>query len=220
MERKVILFDLDGTLTDSGEGIINCAVFALEHLGLSVPSQEELRSIVGPPLFDTFRRFGVPEARLDEAVAVFRSRYNPIGIFENHPYPGIRELLEALKRDGHKLCVATSKPEEMANRVLNHFDLASYFDIVCGADMAETRSSKDAVIAYLLEQNGRADNMVMVGDTKFDVLGAAAHGIPTIGVAWGYGEVDEMKAAGAAAIAGTPAELLEILGKQEASEWN
>ena len=216
MERKVILFDLDGTLTDSGEGIINCAVFALEHLGLSVPSQEELRSIVGPPLFDTFRRFGVPEARLDEAVAVFRSRYNPIGIFENHPYPGIRELLEALKRDGHKLCVATSKPEEMANRVLNHFDLASYFDIVCGADMAETRSSKDAVIAYLLEQNGRADNMVMVGDTKFDVLGAAAHGIPTIGVAWGYGEVDEMKAAGAAAIACTPAELLEILGKQEA----
>ena len=86
--------------------------------------------------------------------------------------------------------------------------------------MAETRSSKDAVIAYLLEQNGRADNMVMVGDTKFDVLGAAAHGIPTIGVAWGYGEVDEMKAAGAAAIAGTPAELLEILGKQEASKWN
>lgn len=220
MERKVILFDLDGTLTDSGEGIINCAVFALEHFGLSVPSREALRSIVGPPLFDTFRRFGVPEARLDEAVAVFRSRYNPIGIFENHPYPGIRELLEALKRDGHKLCVATSKPEEMANRVLNHFDLASYFDIVCGADMAETRSSKDAVIAYLLEQNGRADNMVMVGDTKFDVLGAAAHGIPTIGVAWGYGEVDEMKAAGAAAIAGTPAELLEILGKQEASEWN
>ena len=99
MERKVILFDLDGTLTDSGEGIINCAVFALEHFGLSVPSREALRSIVGPPLFDTFRRFGVPEARLDEAVAVFRSRYNPIGIFENHPYPGIRELLEALPND-------------------------------------------------------------------------------------------------------------------------
>ncbi len=124
--------------------------------------------------------------------------------------------IQTLKNEGYTLYVATSKPEEMANRVLNHFDLASYFDTVCGADMAETRSSKDAVIAYLLEQNGRADNMVMVGDTKFDVLGAAAHGIPTIGVAWGYGEVDEMKAAGAAAIACTPAELLEILGKQEA----
>ncbi|MDD5864525.1 MAG: HAD-IA family hydrolase [Firmicutes bacterium] len=215
MERNVILFDLDGTLTDSGEGIINCAVFALEHFGLSVPSREELRSIVGPPLFDTFRRYGVPEERLDEAVAVFRSRYNPIGIFENHPYPGVRELLQALKQDGHKLCVATSKPEEMANRVLSHFDLASFFDTVCGADLGETRSSKDAVIAYLLEQNGRSDDMLMVGDTKFDVLGAAAHGIPTIGVAWGYGKTADMKAAGAIAIADTPEQLLELIRNRE-----
>ena len=217
MERKVILFDLDGTLTDSGEGIINCAVFALEHFGLPIPSREDLRSIVGPPLFDTFLRYGVPKEQLDAAVTVFRSRYNPVGIFENHPYPGIRELLEALKQDGNKLCVATSKPEEMANRVLDHFNLSSFFDTVCGASSDESRSSKDAVIDYLLQQNGRTDNMVMVGDTKYDVLGAAAHGIPTIGVAWGYGDAAEMKAAGAVAIANTPEELLKLIRKQEAS---
>ncbi|MGM9549462.1 MAG: HAD hydrolase-like protein [Faecousia sp.] len=211
--QKTILFDLDGTLTDSGEGIINCAVFALEHFGLPIPSREELRSIVGPPLYDSMLKYGVPAEKLDEAVAVFRSRYNPIGIFENTPYPGIRELLEALKQDGHKLCVATSKPEEMAHRVLTHFDLERYFDTVCGATLDESRSSKDAVIAFLLAQNGRPDNMVMVGDTKFDVLGAAAHGIPTIGVAWGYGDAADMEAAGAAVIAHTPGELLELLRK-------
>ena len=209
--QKVILFDLDGTLTDSGEGIINCAVFALEQLGLPVPSRTEMRSIVGPPLIDSFRRFGVPEEKLEEAVSLFRSRYNPIGIFENTPYPGIRELLETLKAHGHTLCVATSKPEQMAHRVLTHFDLESYFDTVCGASLDESRSSKDEVIAFLLQKNGRADNMVMVGDTKYDVLGAAAHGIPTIGVAWGYGEISEMEAAGARAIAATPEELLTLL---------
>ena len=157
MEQKVILFDLDGTLTDSGEGIISCVVFALEHYGLPVPSKAELRSVVGPPLHDTLARYGVPKEKLDEAVTVFRSRYNPIGIYENVPYPGIREALEELKREGYKLCVATSKPEEMANRVLRHFDLAGYFDTVCGGTLDESRSSKSEVIAYLLEQNGRAD---------------------------------------------------------------
>lgn len=211
MEHKVILFDLDGTLTDSGEGIINCVVFALEHYGLPVPSKAELRSVVGPPLHDTLARYGVPKEKLDEAVTVFRSRYNPIGIYENVPYPGIREALEELKREGYKLCVATSKPEEMANRVLRHFDLAGYFDMVCGGTLDESRSSKSEVIAYLLEQNGRADNTLMVGDTKFDVIGAAAHGIPTIGVAWGYGETADMEAAGAKAIAQTPEHLVELL---------
>ena len=211
--HKTILFDLDGTLTDSGEGIINCAILALEHFGLPVPSQEAMRVFVGPPLHESFIKHGVPADKAEEAVAVYRSRYIPVGKFENTPYPGIRELLEHLKSEGHKLYVATSKPEQMSVDILEHFDLAKYFDMICGATMDTSRTNKEAVIAYLLEQNGRADNMVMVGDTKFDVIGAKAHGIPTIGVSWGYGEVADMLEAGAVGIAETAEELLEMLRK-------
>lgn len=211
MEKKTILFDLDGTLTDSGEGIINCAIMTLEHYGLPVPSREALRFFVGPPLTESFKNHGVPADKVDEAVEIYRSRYQPIGKFENHPYEGIREMLEELKSQGHTLYVATSKPEKTAVEVMEHFDLAKYFDKICGATFDRSRSSKEAVIAFLLEQNGRADSMVMVGDTHFDVIGAAAHGIPTIGVAWGYGEVEKMQEAGAAAIAQNPQELLKLL---------
>lgn len=211
--QKAILFDLDGTLTDSGEGIMNCAVYALEHFGLPIPSREELRVFVGPPLHETFQKFGVLPEQAGEAVRVYRERYIPIGKFENTPYPGIRELLEDLKAAGHKLYVATSKPEETSVEILEHFGLAGYFDRICGASMDLSRNSKEAVIAYLLAQNGRTDNMVMVGDTKFDVIGAKAHGIPAIGVSWGYGETADMEAAGAAAIAHSTEELRELLLK-------
>lgn len=211
MDKKVVLFDLDGTITDSGEGIINCSALALEHYGLPVPSREEMRVFVGPPLHETFQKFGVPAEECDNAVEVFRSRYTTVGIYENTPYPGIRELLEALKANGNRLFIATSKPEVMANRVLEHFDLAKYFELVCGATMDRSRIEKSDVIAYLLEYIGGAENTVMVGDTAFDVTGAASHNIPTIGVAWGYGKVEDMVAAGACAIAKTPEELLTLL---------
>ena len=210
---KTILFDLDGTLTDSGEGIINCALFALEHFGLPLPDRETMRVFVGPPLHQSFIRFGVPEDRADEAVRVYRSRYIPIGKFENEPYPGIRELLEKLTADGHTLYVATSKPETMSVEILEHFDLAKYFTIICGATFDTSRSSKEAVIAYLLEQTGKASDAVMVGDTAFDVIGASAHGIPTIGVSWGYGKVEDLRAAGAAAIANDMDELYSLLSR-------
>ena len=209
--EKAILFDLDGTLTDSGEGIINCAIMALEHFGCPIPSREEMRVFVGPPLHESFINHGIPADQAEEAIAVYRSRYAPIGAYENTPYPGIRELLEALKAKGHRLYVATSKPEEMSIKILQHFDLAKYFDQICGASLDTSRSTKDAVIGYLLAQNGRADNMVMVGDTKFDILGAKAHGIPAIGVSWGYGKVEDMVEAGAAAIAHSMEELLALL---------
>lgn len=209
--KKTILFDLDGTLTDSGEGIINCAILALEHFGCPIPSREAMRVFVGPPLHESFIKHGVPADKAEEAVAVYRSRYIPIGKFENTPYPGIRELLEALKANEHTLYVATSKPEQMSIDILEHFDLAKYFDRICGASMDTSRSTKEAVIAYLIEQNGRADNMIMVGDTKFDILGAKHHGIPAIGVSWGYGKVSEMEESGAVAIANTMEELLHLL---------
>lgn len=209
--KKTIMFDLDGTLTDSGEGIIKCASLALEHFGLPVPDWEEMRTFVGPPLGESFMRYGVPQERVEEAIAVYRSRYIPIGKFENHPYPGIQELLEQLKQHGHTLFVATSKPEAMSIEILEHFDLAKYFRQICGATMDGTRSSKASVIEYLIAGNGRDGQMIMVGDTKFDILGAKAHGIPAVGVAWGYGAVSQMQQAGAAAIAQSPEQLLGIL---------
>lgn len=209
--KKTVLFDLDGTLTDSGEGIINCAALALEHFGLPVPSREELRVFVGPPLHETFQRFGVPADKTEEAIRVYRSRYIPTGMFENAPYPCIKELLETLKKENYTLYVATSKPEEMSVTILERFGLAPYFDRICGASTDTSRSTKDAVIAYLLEQSGAKEDMVMVGDTKYDVLGAKTHGIPAIGVSWGYGSVEEMTEAGAIGIADTMEQLLELI---------
>ena len=209
--KKTILFDLDGTLTDSGEGIINCAILALEHYGLPIPSREEMRVFVGPPLTESFIRHGVPADKAEEAVAIYRSRYIPIGKYENTPYPGIRELLETLHEMGYKLYVATSKPEGMSIDILKHFDLDRYFTRICGASMDSSRNTKEAVIEYLMETTGERENMVMVGDTKFDVLGAKHHGIPCIGVSWGYGTVEDMENAGAAAIVHTPDELLKLL---------
>ena len=211
MTPKAIFFDLDGTLTDSGEGIINCAMLALQHFGLPVPSREEMRVFVGPPLDQTFIKFGVPADQTDEAIRVYRSRYIPIGKFENFPYPGIREALQTLKSQGHRLFVATSKPEQMSVEILEKFGLAEYFEKICGATMDGKRSHKADVIAYLLSQVDDLSQAIMVGDTSFDVIGAKAHGIPTIGVSWGYGEVADMEVAGAIAIAHTPDELVELL---------
>ena len=210
--KKTIIFDLDGTLTDSGEGILNCAELALKHFGLPIPSRETLRVFVGPPLHETFLKFGIPEQDVDEAVAVFRSRYTTVGKFENTPYPGVHNMLRSLKDKGYTLLIATSKPENMAIEILNKFELAQYFDRICGATLDRSRISKEDVIEYLLKHSGAASNMVMVGDTDFDVLGAASHGIPTVGVSWGYGSVADMRKAGAIAIADTMDELISILG--------
>lgn len=209
--EKALLFDLDGTLTDSGEGIIKSAWYTFEQFGMPLPSWEEMRVFVGPPLWDTFEKFGIPKDKTDEAVRIFRSRYVPIGKFENTPYDGIRELLEELNRSGISCYVATSKPEVTAVEVLEHFDLAKYFIRICGADLEKNRNSKEAVISYLLDQKPAQAEFVMVGDTKYDVIGAKAHGIPTVGVSWGYGSVEEMLDAGAVGIAEKPVDILKYL---------
>lgn len=213
MTKKAVFFDLDGTLTDSGEGIMNCATLALNHFGLPVPSRQEMRIFVGPPLDQTFIRFGVPADQTDEAIRVFRSRYMTVGKFENFPYPGIREMLESLQAQGHRLFVATSKPEVLANEVLSHFDLSKFFEKICGATLDGSRSHKEDVIRYLLAQVTDVSDVIMVGDTAYDVIGATAHSIPCIGVSWGYGTQEDMKNAGAAAIAQTPEEVIQIVNR-------
>ena len=203
MQKSWILFDLDGTLTDSGEGIIKCARLALSHYGINPPTDEEMRVFVGPPLRDTFLSFGVPAHEVEEAVRIYRSRYTTIGKYENTPYEGIPNLLARLQAEGYRLFVATSKPEDMAVDILNHFDMAKDFDMTCGAVRTADRDSKEKVIAYLLEQakgDEHPPHIIMVGDTAFDVLGAKAHGIPTVGVTWGYGRAEDMTDAGAVAV--------------------
>lgn len=213
MQAKRIIFDLDGTLTDSGEGIINCAQMTLRYFGLPVPDREAMRVFVGPPLRDTFVRFGIPRDRVEEAIAVYRSRYNTVGKFENIPYPGIRELLEKLRYDGHIMGVATSKPEHTAIEILEKFDLEQFFDKISGATPDGSHDDKAKVITHLLPHLKDTGKSLMVGDTAFDVIGAAAHGFPTIGVSWGYGRTVDMEAAGAAAIASTPQELYTLISK-------
>ena len=213
MDKKLILFDLDGTLTDSGEGITKSVKLALDHFGIPAESLDDLRYFVGPPLRDSFLKAGVPEDRIEEAIAVYRSRYTTVGKFENIPYPGIPQLLSQLKDCGYQLCVATSKPETMSVEILDKFGLSCYFDEICGATLDKSRDSKSAVIEYLLQKTGSSDNAIMVGDTAFDVVGAAEHGIPTIGVSWGYGTVEDMEKAGAKAIAHSMDELAELINQ-------
>ena len=213
MTKKAIFFDLDGTLTDSGEGIMNCAELGLRHFGLPIPPREEMRVFVGPPLDQTFIQFGVPADKAREAIEVFRSRYLTVGKFENYPYPGIREALETLKAQGHRLFVATSKPEPQAKEIMAHFELSRYFEQIAGATLDGSRSHKADVIRYLLSLTGDVGQTVMVGDTAYDVLGAAEHGIPTIGVSWGYGEVADMEKAGAIAIAHSMEEMVAIINQ-------
>ena len=211
MNKRSIIFDLDGTLTDSGEGITKSIKPVLDHYGIPCENLDDLRFCVGPPLRGSFLKLGVPEDCIEEAIAIYRSRYTTIGKFENPPYPGIGQLLDTLIANGHRLFVATSKPETMAVEILDKFDLSRYFEIICGATMDTSRDSKSAVIAYLLDKIGTKEDAVMIGDTSFDVIGAAEHQIPTIGVSWGYGNVEEMLKSGAVAVAHSMEELLFLL---------
>lgn len=207
MPKKHIIFDLDGTLTDSGEGILNSVEMTLRHFHLPVPDRQALRVFIGPPLRDMFIEYGIPESRVEEAIDVYRSRYNTIGKFENNPYPGIPQMLEKLRKQGHHLYVATSKPEHTAIEILEKFQLATYFDEICGGTPDGTRDEKSKVIAYLLSKFDRTGNIYMIGDTDYDVIGAAIHKIPTIAVSWGYGNIESMVKAGAIAIVDNTDEL-------------
>ena len=211
--KKAILFDLDGTLTDSGAGIIHCGQLVLQHYGLPIPEAKDMRWMVGPPLRVSFPRLHIPEEKIEEAIEIYRYHYERTGIFENDPYAGIETLLQKLKEDGHRLFVATSKPEYMALEVLNRFDLTKYFELVCGCQRDGVRDKKADVIAYLLQYIHDDEEVIMVGDTVFDVLCAKEHNIPTVVVGWGYGKEQEMLDAGAVAVTHTMEELYQFLSK-------
>lgn len=206
-----ILFDLDGTLTDSSEGITKCAQLALEHYGIHVEDRNTLKFFIGPPLRESFPQMGIPESEVEEAVRIFRKRYLVEGKFENAPYPGIGEVLKALKQEGYDLYVATSKPQSTAVEILTKFGLASYFTYICGAEMDGVRDKKEEVVGAVLDMLRSGEKVLMVGDTVFDVEGAKRMGVPCVCVSWGFGDKAEMAAAGAIGMVDTMDELLTFI---------
>ncbi len=210
---KNILFDLDGTIINSEEGITKCIRYVLDFWGIKQPPQEELLCFIGPPLKEQFQKlYGFEEEKALQSVAKYRERFDREGIFECELYPGIRELIKDLKEKGFRLAVASSKPEVACKRIIGHFHLEPYFDGVFGAALDGKISSKVQVLEYLFQENGmKREDTILIGDTKFDVLGAKAAGIPCIGVTYGFGTAEELKSAGAAAVCGSTKEVADYL---------
>jgi phosphoglycolate phosphatase len=194
--RTHVLFDLDGTLTDSAEGILGSLRHALRRLGLPEIEEARLRGFIGPPLAATFRELGdFGDAQIQAAIAYYREYFASVGWRENRVYPGIPELLSDLAASGVTLSVATSKPTVYAQRILEHFDLASFFAHVVGSELDGRRSAKSEVVLEVLErQSHPLSACVLVGDRAHDVLGARAAGIDCIAVGYGYGALDELRA--------------------------
>ena len=211
MKPRCIFFDLDGTLTDSGPGILASVAYALGKLGVEPPEPEKLRPFIGPPLLWSFAHFyGFDEEKSREAVRLYREYFTAGGMFENSVYPGVPEALERLRCAPFRLAIATSKPELFSRQIIGHFDLDGYFEAVCGATMDETRTEKAEVIRYALETLGaKAEESLMVGDREHDVLGAHTVGVPCLGALWGYGSREELTKAGADALAETPEEMAD-----------
>ena len=210
-----VLFDLDGTIVDSAPGITATLAHTLEAMGEPVPTPAELLAWVGPPILDSFRDLGGfdPEES-QRALDIYRERYLVEGVFDAKVYPGVEHVLRAISEARIPLSLATSKPETPATLVLDHYGLAHYFDELTGASDDEKRSKKSDVIAEALRRLAADDadlsRTVMIGDRIHDIEGAAANGIPTIYVTWGYGSPAEV--AGAIAVVDTPEQLFPLLG--------
>ncbi|WP_417671513.1 HAD family hydrolase [Roseibium sp.] len=215
MSYKVILFDLDGTLTDPFEGITRSIQYALERLGAEVPEAAELRWCIGPPLWDSFKVLLNTDdrKRQDEAVAFYRERYTATGLFENTLIAGINRLIDELKADDRRLFVATSKPHAYAGKIVEHFGLMPCFEKVYGSELDGTRSAKAELISHILSEEGlSASDCAMIGDRKHDLVGANANAVDGFGVLWGYGSREELANERPVAIADTPAALGAALG--------
>ena len=201
-----LYLDLDGTLTDPYEGITRCILFALDELGFPHPDEEYLHGCIGPPLYDTFPEM-VGEKLTLKAIDLYRARFAEVGWRENAPYEGIHDALEALVSAGHTLFVATSKPHVHARVIVEHFGLAPFIRKVYGCELDGTRANKVDLLAYACAENPGDQARVMIGDRRHDLIGATANDMLPVGVAWGYGSVQELESAGAAAIAATPGAL-------------
>ena len=207
--RKTVFFDLDGTLTDSRAGIIGSLHHALRQAGKPVPD-DDLAWLIGPPIQESLASL-VGESAREEVFALYRQRYDEVGWRENVPYDGIHDMLAALSARGYSLHVATAKPRVFAERILEHFELRPFFDRVFGSELDGTRTRKDKLLEWAMSDMTVLGPAVMVGDRRFDVEGAHANGMRSIGVTWGFGSRQELEDAGAQAIIDAPAALADVL---------
>ena len=214
MRTPYLFFDLDGTVSNSAEGITNSVTYALEHMGITPPAKQDLMHFIGPPLIRTFTDdYDLTSVEGARAVALYREYYNVKGVYECEMYRGVDKLLRSLKQAGYRLVLATCKPRVMAAKVLEYFGLEDCFEMVSGPEFDGTRNEKHQVIAYAMEQLGIGDpsSVLMVGDRRDDVLGAKVCGLSCIGVLWGYGGEAELREAGAVNVAKTPEELQNLI---------
>ncbi len=213
-QKQLILFDMDGTLFDTEKGITHCIRLAMDKLGYAVPDQRILRKFIGPPLFDSFQTyFDMDESAAAEALEIYRGYYRQGGMYEVEIYPGIERLLQRLQSQGKKIAVATGKPEVFAKAILARWKLDGYFDTVVGASLDGTLVDKVDLINLVHERLQLSDlnASVMIGDRLYDIEGAQAVGIDSIGVTYGFGSYDELSDAGATAICETVADVETLL---------
>lgn len=195
MKFEYIFFDLDGTLTDPSEGIVNSVIHSLKKYGIEESDRDKLCIFIGPPLIDSYmKHYGFTKDEAIKAVEYYREYFSVKGIFENVIYDGIPQLLKKLSDSGRKVILATSKPEPFANRILEHFKIDKYFSFVAGATMNETRTQKDEVIKYAIEEYNITDisSAVMIGDRKYDIEGGKKSGLKTVGLLYGFGSKKEI----------------------------
>ena len=210
----IILFDLDGTLTRSEVGIVNAIIYALSKFDIIPSNKEELKKFIGPPLVKSFvKYFEFTDEKAKEAVAYCQEYMKDKGVYEAPLYDGIKEVLETLNSKGKRVFIATSKPEVFANQIIKHLQVEGFFEEIVGANLDGTRTDKAEVISLLLKNNSISDRskVVMVGDREHDIFGAKSTNINSIGVLYGYGEMEELVSAGATHIAKTPKELLDFI---------
>lgn len=211
---KYVLFDLDGTLTNPEIGITSSVMYALEKFGIKVEDRKELHPFIGPPLTYSFETFyGLSKEESELAVKYYRERFSVKGLYENEVYDGVEMVLKELRESGKILIIATSKPEEFTLKILEHFDLLKYFHYVAGATMDGSRGEKADVIRHAIQISGIEDRSqaIMIGDRKYDILGAKEHGLDAIGVLFGFGDYEELTKAGAKYIAENVQDILKYV---------
>ena len=209
-----VCIDLDGTLTDPQVGITRCIQHALRQLSRDAPEPQDLTWCIGPPLQESFQKLLGDAKDANRALSFYRERFTEVGLYENELYDGILDVLSELVSAGDRLFVATSKPTIFAERIIQHFDLAQYFETVFGSELDGTRTDKTELLAWIIEKNGlRPSDTIMIGDRRHDIVGARNNGLRSIAVLYGYGSRAELIEAGADAICLQPNELTGLIAR-------